>query len=478
MAFAEFYCNSLGSNLNAGGISNAAEPGPNARYTSTNGNWSSTLNNFRPTDGTNPTGSVSVGDFASIYNDGATTAVYIARITAVDNKANGNISVSATSAYGSAPVTSATGRSIKVGGAWLGPNGASIFPWGLAGSIGLLTDASSNPVRLNLKNDQTYSLTVAMNLGSLGTATLQGYSAVPGDLGKSVMTSNITTGTNFTCTGGNSQNFVDLIFVNTGASGGNILVSTGVTSFWLRCVFHGGRASGFVGSAGNLVHVIECEAYDNNKNNTAGQAGFAGSGSAANMVCINCYSHDNAGSNSHGFSVSGAASLVLVNCISESNGGTGALWAGAGSASMVSVNSDYYNNGSDGVKFTNGSVGNWAYIVNSNFVKNGGKGINCTLSSQPGIIYKNGRGSGSQANGSSDTLGAIIDSGTDVSYPSGLTPWNAPTTGDFSIILAASAGAGRSIFTQTDGTNSGTNSYRDIGSAQHRDFQKSSTFGG
>ncbi len=133
MAFTEFYINSLGSNLN-GGSSNAA----NATFTSTNGNWQGLgISNFRPTNGANPSGNgVNVGDFASIYLDAASVGVYIARITAVQNAANGNISVSVGNAYGTAPTNGATGRSIKVAGAWLGPSGATTFPFGLAGTIG------------------------------------------------------------------------------------------------------------------------------------------------------------------------------------------------------------------------------------------------------------------------------------------------------------------------------------------------------
>jgi len=132
MAFTEFYINSLGSNLN-GGSSNAG----NAKFTSTNGNWQGGgIANFRPTDGQNPSGNVNVGDFCSIYNDGASVGVYITRITAVQNAANGNISTSSGNSYGTAPTNSATARSIKVAGAWLGPSGATTFPFGLAGTIG------------------------------------------------------------------------------------------------------------------------------------------------------------------------------------------------------------------------------------------------------------------------------------------------------------------------------------------------------
>ncbi len=132
MAFTEFYMNSLGSNVN-GGSSNAS----NATFTSTSGNWQGLgIANFRPTDGQNPSGNVNVGDFCSIYLDAAVVGVYITRITAVQNAVNGNISTSVGNSYGTAPTNGATGRTIKVAGAWLGPVGAVTFPFGLAGTLG------------------------------------------------------------------------------------------------------------------------------------------------------------------------------------------------------------------------------------------------------------------------------------------------------------------------------------------------------
>ncbi len=466
MAFTEFYMQSGGNNVNAGSTNNNT-----AAYTSTNGNWSTITNLFTPTDGSTPASSVSVGDYASVYIDAATTAVYIGRVTAVAAGANGAITVSATVKYGTAPTTSATTRSIKVGGAWGGPSGAATFPFGLSGSIGaLLPSSSSNAVRVNVKNDQTYTMTAGVNFGSLGAATLQGYTTSVGDLGRSIFTSNITSATNFTLTGSNDQCFIDLIFANTGGSGANHCFSTGTTATFLRCVFHGARGSGLISAGGAIpLFAIECEAYACNASNTANDAGFANVGGM--MMCINCYSHDHTGgTNCHGFStISTVGTLTMMNCISESNAGCGVAWGGGISGSsqgFISVNCDYYNNTVDGIKFTNTTAGGFSFMANNNFVKNAGKGINITLGSQAGVIYNNGRGSGTQANGSSDALGSIVDTSTDITYGSGLTPWNAPTTGNFSITLTTANFAGRQSFTETDGTNSGTAGHPDIGSAQ------------
>ena len=121
--FSEFYCTSGGSNLNAGSTTDNA-----AIYTSTNGAWSTVTNNFTPADGINPTASgISAGMFASVFLDAATVAVYITRITFVTDAVNGLITLSSSVIYGTAPTTAANGITIKVGGAWLGPSGATTF---------------------------------------------------------------------------------------------------------------------------------------------------------------------------------------------------------------------------------------------------------------------------------------------------------------------------------------------------------------
>ncbi len=109
------------------------------------------------------------------------------------------------------------------------------------------------------------------------------------------------------------------------------------------------------------------------------------------------------------------------------------------------------------------------YIENCNLVKNGGYGINLsTTGSKIGYILNCGFGSGTQVNtsGQTNSLGSVEVSGS-VTYAANVTPWNAPTTGDFRIILPQAQYAGRGAFTQTDGTNTGTVAYPDIGAAQH-----------
>lgn len=464
MAFSEFYMQNGGNNVNAGSTTNNT-----AAYTSTNGNWSTVTNIFTPTDGSTPASSVNVGDFASVYIDAATTAVYIARVTVVAAGANGAITLSTTAIYGTAPTLSINARSIKVGGAWGGPSGAATFPFGLTGTIGTLVNSTGNYVRLNAKNDQTYTMTASLTFASLGIAIMQGYTSSVGDLGQATFTCNITSAANFTSSSNNSQAFADLIFISTGASGTNDLFQAGVSCTFLRCVFHGARGNG-LRSGTNPVFALECEAYDCNKSNTANLGGFVSAGSASVLMCINCYSHDHAsGSNANGYSSTiSPGSLILMNCIADTCAGSGVAWGQGGAGvgiQLISVNTDYYNN-VDGIKLNVTSAGNFAYISNNNFIKNSGKGINNVLTGQGGIIYNNGRGSGTQANGGADALGSILDTSTDVTYASGLVPWTSPATGNFTIALTTANFAGRQAFTETDGTNSGTAGHPDIGSAQ------------
>src|SRR5512139_2727305 len=122
MAYTEFYCDPVnGSNLNAGSTTDAA-----AVYTATNGGWDSGTGVFTPAAG-DPSATVSVGMFASVYLDAATVAVFVGRVTAVDST---TVTVSLTVKIGTAPATSANGRTIKVGGAWKGPNAAVNWPFG------------------------------------------------------------------------------------------------------------------------------------------------------------------------------------------------------------------------------------------------------------------------------------------------------------------------------------------------------------
>lgn len=475
MAFSDFYCNaSTGDNLNAG-----SDAGGNAIYTSTNGNWNGSTT-FTPTDGTNPVSAgVAVGQFASVYVDGASApTAFIARITSVTNSANGAIGVSSTAQAGTRPSNSATARTIKVGGTWKGPNAASGFPItftnGGAGTLSAATDASLNTVRVNFKNNSTYSI----SSGITGTVQqqvilLQGYGSTIGDGGKATIDGG---GNNISLlTLASGQHIADFIVSNVGVttgSGTGISMPTSGAAF--RVVVHDVRAAGIVSGQNSLVS--ECEVYAFNKGNVSSGAGI--SLSAAAMV-DSCYVHDASGSNSDGILTgAGTTGNFITRNIFDTLGGNGVTVNSSSSASVVQTfisGNDFYNNSGAAIKVIAVAGLYLLNITNNNFIKNGTYALDggATFTRLLGFMFNNGYGSGTQANSSGDyhTTGSVVlddstGSNSRVVYASGVTPWNAPTTGDFRIILAAAIAAGRGAFTETDGTNTGTVGYPDIGAAQ------------
>jgi len=333
-----------------------------------------------------------------------------------------------------------------------------------------LKNASLDQVRININNGQTYTMTAAVAFATLGNAVLQGFASSVGDGGRATFTSNLTSATNFTLGSTASATLIDLIFANTGASNANHLFLSSSTAdvVFIRCVFKGARGVGFLESSASVgnAYLFECEAYDCDKSNTANNAGIHSANVTGGMVfCYRCYSHDHTGSNANGFQTSLPSGLVMVDCISESNGGAGVATS-ATAPGLVCINCNFYNNTGDGVKLGSTNATTWAVFINNNFLKNTGAAINNTVSAQGGITYNSGRGAGSQAN-AADVLKSILVTSTDITYASGDTPWNAPATGDFTTIpTSAARSAGRGVFTETDGTNTGTVAYPDIGAAQ------------
>src|SRR5690348_9585933 len=110
MAFQEFFADAnSGSNLNGG------YPASGGIYPKsyTNGNYNATTNVFTPAGGANPqTDGITVGDWAALYNDGASSPTgCIARISA-----RNSTTITFDLFIGTEPTTSATGRTCVVGG--------------------------------------------------------------------------------------------------------------------------------------------------------------------------------------------------------------------------------------------------------------------------------------------------------------------------------------------------------------------------
>lgn len=460
MAFTEFYCQSGGSNLNSGSDNGTLV------YTSLHGNWVQATGVFTPVDGSNPATAspgVTVGQFASVYIDGATVGVFIGRVTIVTNAINGAITVSTTIKAGAAPANQTGTATIKVGGAWLGPNAASAFPFGLTGFNAAVNSSGDRP-RINVKNDQTYSGTSAWTFSGPASTIVQGYSSNPGDGGKATLTNSGASPYSVST----SVTFADLVFAGTIGSGTTDLMAVSgspIISIY-RCALHGARGHGIT-TATNAVYLDEVEIYDFNKSNTAGKAGISSSGGVYGQ---NLTIRDSSGGNCDGISQSGSAT-VLTNCIIHSLGGNGVFvgTAGGGTNFVIITNNDFYNLGGDAFKSSITALTVYHHIKNNNFVKNTGKAINVTTTGMGGFIQNNGYGSGTQANGSADVISSLYDDGTSVTYTSGITPWVDPTTGDFRINSTQANWAGRGAFTQTDSNfGSLTVGYPDIGAAQSK----------
>jgi len=456
----EFYCTAGGSNLNAGSDTNNS-----AKFTSTNGGWSTTTKVFTPSDGTNPVAAgVQPGDWASIYVDGASVAVYVALVIAVQNQANGTITTDATHASGSAPSTLGTTRTIKVGGAWRGPNGSQTWPFSIAMGASL-NDANGNWPRINLKNDQTYSISVGLGPSGVNTV-IQGYSSVPGDGGRATIDAG---GANIDIVTPNSTSmiFADLIIQNNGTGTGHGLTTGSGLMILYRVVVNNVRGNGInIGAVS--CSAIECETYACNQSNTSGGAGMVMN---AGNVVIACISHDNTGTNSDGFNViSGNNPHYFLFCISAKNGRHGYSAAPGVNASLnIMMFCDAYGNGGDGLKNLNTTGASSIWLIrNCNFIANTGFGINSSLTTGKwlGLVDNCGFGVGTAYNrlGKTFNTESLVFSGT-IDYPNNQVPYLDPVNGKFDIVLAQAINAGRGAFTETAASYGPTNSYPPIGGA-------------
>lgn|SRR5215471_1833745 len=447
--FVDFYTATTGDNYNSGSSEGAAI------YSSTNGNWNQSTNTFTPTDGSNPVSAgVAADKFASLFLDGPTGLAWYARISSVTNAVNGAI-VLVSQSVGSSVATGATGRTIRVGGAWAGPSALGIT------NVGQLQDSAGNEVRINMKNDAEYVRTATLNLPSFGLGkpiVVQGYTSTKGDGGRAIWstaTAGVTllTGNSLNC------NWVDLEFKCTASSGTADNVSPSAGQGFFRCVFRGSRGSGIFAAQNTLLH--ECEAYE------CLTGGFT---SSTQLICVRCYSHNHntaaATTSSHGFNLFSGSGHVLVNCIAENCKGSGIRLVT--NVAAVVKNCDLYNNGVDGIAI-NIASGNElvVFIENCNFIKNTGKGINNSSVSTAfptGYIFNCGYGSGTMANGGANVLQRITEVNP-ITYAADADPWTSRDTGNFTLSLPDAIGSGRGLFYESGNSKSGTVGTPNIGAA-------------
>lgn len=452
--YTEFYCNySTGSNMNGGSDENTSPS-----YSFTNGGWDATTGVYTPTSG-NPSLTVTPGQYASVFIDGATAPVFIGVVTAVDTT---TITVSLTTKSGTAPTTLGTTRSINVGGVWKGPNAANGFPFNL------ITNAvernTSVPVRINYKNNATYNVTAAMT-GTTYTGYLlhEGYTTTPGDGGITKIDGGVA-GNRYvllTLTNSSGACFRNFWFTR---AGGASTVQTGVvagSNSFFNCTFSNFSSNGLNGG-----YLFGCEAYSN------GQSGFS-----VPSLANNCISYNNT---TNGFDFTNAGNSV-TNCIAHNNTTNGFyMRATATRYSMHLIDCDAYENGQSGFVMAKDSGASLFGMVlqDCNAVKNGQYGIAfpSSTSTQAAVwLRKVGFGTGTMVNAWGDiqpsTPGKVFLVDV-IRYPANSTPWVDPEVGNFRVNLAQAKGAGEGTFRQTStglGYTGGTVGYQDIGAAPHSD---------
>lgn len=466
MSYTNFCCRSGGSNLNAGTrTGDTTEPGTSASFTYASGNWVAGTGVFTVASGNPSSDGVAVGDFASVYPDGSSVAVFIGRVTARDTT---TITVSLTAKAGTAPTNGTGTRTLKIGGAWKGPNAAEAFPFGFLQNT--LTDSSSNPPRVNFKNAATYSITAVMTHANAGPDAFQGYTTAYDDGGRATIDGG-TSGASYILLDLSSNVghvVTDLIFQNNGASGSANGVQIIRETIVRRCVFANVRGRGI--STTQVATVVECEAYGCNQSNTATTGAFH---ATAGTTFLRCIAHDNSGANTIGFAMATNQGRC-VGCIADTNGSHGFY---VGGQLQEYIGCDAYNNTGDGINVT--AVPAAAYIENCNLVKNGGWGINVaaiTTTTRITLIVNCGFGTGTQVNTSGTTNNNTSNVSGTVTYASNVTPWIDPANGDFRISLLTAKGVGRGTFVQTASSYAGTTAYPDIGASQHQELAKASTF--
>lgn len=439
MAYTEFYVQPTGSNLNAGSTNTDA---PTHEYAS--GDWVQSTRVFTVASGNPDTDGVQVGDFASVYPNGSTTAVYISYVTAVSST---TITLSPSWLSGTAPTNGTGDRTLRIGGAWAGPSGAVAFPFNFI-SPSMRGGATSAPYpRVNIKGGTAYAITATMTR-SLSSVTFEGYTTTVGDGGRAEI-QGPGSGTSFVLltSTGSGNTYRNLHFNQNGSIGSQNGVNTagGSSQVFQNCAFSNMRGAG--GQFITLHTLIGCEFYGNNIGNAANIGGATGVGA----LYVRCVFRNQAGSTSGcGYQSSTLGGITsFIGCLFYGNPSAGII-QGNNAAVFLIKDCEFYNNGGDGVSLNAGAATTQtATIINSNFVENGGWGINFGGQvSRFGLIANCGFGSGTAANSSGQINAgdAEIPILGVVTYPPNQTPWADPDNGDFTITLPQAKGAGYGQF--------------------------------
>lgn len=347
MAFyTEMCCRAGGSNLNAGSTNGGSvEPSTSPDFEYISGSWDSTNGEFTVASGNPQTDGVQIGDFASVYPDGSTTTSFIGRVITVTST---KITVSITICMGTIPTTGSSNTTLRIGGAWLGPDGGVGFPFSLLSPN--LFNTSDHLMRINFKNDRTYSITSATTWGD-GTSgptrafvcTFEGYNTTYGDGGMAKIEGASSGGSyRMLYIQRGKQVLRNLWFDKNGSTGSSNLVRIESVTDSLGgliegCKFTNARGSGLeVRSVG--CKIVNCIASDNNKSSTIYQAGFI---IFVNCTMVRCVAKNNL---LNGFTHGASASTNYFECIAIGSS-TGFSLDNTGGYRGCFINCISYNNG-------------------------------------------------------------------------------------------------------------------------------------
>lgn len=368
-AFAPFYLIAGGTgsaDINAGSSIGAAQAAP-----ATGGSWVNATNTYVAPSAT-PFATTIVGDYVSIYADGATVTTYVAQVTTVVS--NVSVVLSATIKYGTAPTDGAANRSAVAGGSW---NTEQVLAAG-----GLATTTVPQSTKINMKGNLTITASRTISMADATTTTLwfSCYNTTPGDLDadttnsltKPIWTLNSTFGL---VASGNFQVWSGLSVV--GSRTGPMWTLSGSVQTQVRCRIEntsanaGAIASTWSGTGVCAYSWMKCATTAT----TTGVCSLSGfTGTMLGVVAE--------GGGIAGFNLAAAAGMVLSNCVGLTNTGAGVL---ATTANAKVLYSTFYGATVDGIKWTGTPSGNGSLVIGCLF-----SGLNSSTATTNGINNASG----------------------------------------------------------------------------------------
>lgn len=464
----EFCCRSGGSNLNAGTlVGDSTEPGTSPSFIYESGNWDSSTGEFVVASGNPSSDGVAVTQYASVYVSGTGVTGFIGQVSAVSTT---GITIDLTDHYaGTAPSTSSGDRSLRIGGAWQGPNGAEGFPLDFIGD--LAASGSDTVARVNMKNDQTYAITASIMMPTDNFRTIQGYSTSYGDKGEAEI-QGPATGTSFKLidtqnTNSNGNWLIDLFFNQNGDAAGSdygVQLNNGnLRSGMIRCRVANMYKHGVFVTDSNVLF-YDCAFHDNGGHGCWNNGGV-------DVLFESCCFNNNVNDGCY-VTTGQSRNGVFNNCIFALNGNHGLDHTT--DYSVFVTNCTFYKNSQSGMKIRlyNG------YVVNNSFFLNGNYGIDADyIKYTPAFLKNNAFGTGTQANGlgnynlgSSGGTGGVdgwveTDGLGTVEEVADFNPYTDPDNGDFTLVSGSSLVATGYGHTQRNPSFTGTSWRRIIGAS-------------